>query len=270
MDIRRLVILLLNVAGCMLLTASGWMVFNVVNPLTPPVPDDVTVLDDNSAPARPWTPPPSILRSSFEPLPAPPVLPESKQSAPPQSLPPTVVPDNSARLSQLRLTSAMLAQLRAQPFPPASRQLPERIVMPTIAVDSPVQPVGWKVEQIDGHPYSEWLVADFAVGWHKTSALPGADGNTVMAGHNNINGEVFKNLINVKIGDEIFVFADNHVYRYAVEQKLLVKEAGASLEQRIQNAQWIRPSDDDRLTLVSCWPYTSNTHRVIVVAKPAS
>ena len=31
---------------------------------------------------------------------------------------------------------------------------------------------------------------------------------------------------------------------------------------------WIR--HDDRLTLVSCWPYTSNTHRVIVVAKPAS
>ena len=45
MDIRRLFILLLNVAGCMLLTASGWMVFNVVNPLTPPVPDDVTVLE---------------------------------------------------------------------------------------------------------------------------------------------------------------------------------------------------------------------------------
>ena len=265
MDIRRLVILLLNVSGCMLLTASGWMVFNVVNPLTPLVPDDVTVLDDNSAPARPWTPPPSILRSSFEPLPAPAVLPESKQAP----LPPAVVRDNAERLSQQKLSAALLAQLRAQPFPPAARQTPERVVMPTIAVDSPVQEVGWKMEQIDGRPYSEWLVADYAIGWHKTSALPGADGNTVMAGHNNINGEVFKNLIDVKLGDEIFVFADNHVYRYTVEQKLLVKEAGASLEQRIQNAQWIRPSDDDRLTLVSCWPHTSNTHRVIVVAKPA-
>jgi len=104
----------------------------------------------------------------------------------------------------------------------------------------------------------------------RTGPLPGADGNTVMAGHNHINGAVFKNLINVKIGDEIFVFADDKAYRYTVEQKYLVKEVGASLEQRMQNAQWIAPTDDDRLTLVSCWPYTSNTHRVIIIAKPAS
>ena len=261
MDIRRLFILLLNVAGCILLTASGWMVFNVVNPLTPPVPEDVTVLDDNSAPARPWAPPPSILRSSFEPLPAPPVLPESKRAAPPLSLPPTVVPDNAERLSQLRLTSVMLAQLRAW-WPewnalPADEQarIKARQGVPPVAV------AGVRVvdEQMSDVPADGTTMGEVVI-----------RGNTVMAGHNNINGEVFKNLINVKIGDEIFVFADNHVYRYAVEQKLLVKEAGASLEQRIQNAQWIGPTADDRLTLVSCWPYTSNTHRVIVVAKPAS
>ena len=63
---------------------------------------------------------------------------------------------------------------------------------------------------------------------------------------------------------------DQTAYRFVVKQKLLLTEAGAPLEQRLQNAQWIAPTSDVRLTLVSCWPYTSNTHRVIIVATPAT
>ena len=118
--------------------------------------------------------------------------------------------------------------------------------------------------------YSEWQVADYAVSFHKTSALPGAVGNTVMSGHNNMNGEVFKNLVNVKMGENIFLYADNRTYEYTVQQILLLKERDMPLDVRLQNAQWIAPTNDDRLTLISCWPYTSNTHRVIVVAKPVS
>lgn len=162
-----------------------------------------------------------------------------------------------------------LAESRAKAFPPPAHALPERIVLPSIKVDSPVKEVGWKVVEDNGQLYSEWEVADYAVGFHHHSALPGAIGNTVMAGHNNINGEVFRHLIDLKIGDEIFVFADQKIYRYTVAQKLLVKERGVSMQQRLQNAAWMAPTDDVRLTLISCWPYTSNTHRVIVVAKPA-
>ena len=28
------------------------------------------------------------------------------------------------------------------------------------------------------------------------------------------------------------------------------------------------PTTDERITLITCWPYTSNTHRLIIVAKP--
>jgi sortase A len=41
-----------------------------------------------------------------------------------------------------------------------------------------------------------------------------------------------------------------------------------SEEKRLENARWIGPFPDERLTLVTCWPYTNNTHRVIVIAKP--
>jgi sortase A len=53
-----------------------------------------------------------------------------------------------------------------------------------------------------------------------------------------------------------------------VDFKTIVKEKGESVEVRRKNAQWIAPTNDERLTLVTCWPYTNNTHRVIVVAKP--
>jgi LPXTG-site transpeptidase (sortase) family protein len=28
------------------------------------------------------------------------------------------------------------------------------------------------------------------------------------------------------------------------------------------------PSTDERLTLITCWPYETNTHRLIIVALP--
>ncbi len=40
------------------------------------------------------------------------------------------------------------------------------------------------------------------------------------------------------------------------------------LEVRLKNAQWMQPTPDERLTLISCWPYWTNTHRVIIVARP--
>ncbi len=55
-----------------------------------------------------------------------------------------------------------------------------------------------------------------------------------------------------------------------VEDRFLLRELGAPLEQRYQNARWIGPTTDERLTLVTCWPPMGNTYRVIVIAKPAS
>jgi sortase A len=156
--------------------------------------------------------------------------------------------------------------------PPADAP-PSRIVIPSIGVDSPVIEVGWSVIQnSDGTFTSVWDTADYAVGYHKTSAVPGVLGNCVLSGHNNIKGEVFKDLSEVKEGDMIYLYAEAngemHEYAYQVESAFIVQEVGASEEQRRQNAQWIAPTSDERVTLVSCWPHWNNTHRVIVVAKP--
>jgi sortase A len=156
-----------------------------------------------------------------------------------------------------------------QPPPPASSG-PTRLLVKSVGIDTPVTPIGWSVVEQNGREYSVWDVADYVAGWHETSAPPGQPGNTVLSGHHNIKGEVFRYLVDVQEGDEVDLYVGDAVYQYYVEQKLIVKEKGEPLEVRRQNAQWIASTNDVRVTLVTCWPYTNNTHRVIVVAKPRS
>jgi sortase A len=141
-------------------------------------------------------------------------------------------------------------------------------VIESIGIDSAVVPVGWQVIEQGGRRFSIWQVADNAVGWHKTSAKLGQPGNTVMAGHHNVKGEVFRDLVNVEVGDKVVVYVGDQPFKYQVELKTIVKEKGEPIEVRQRNAQWISHTDDERLTFITCWPYTNNTHRVIVVAKP--
>jgi len=153
--------------------------------------------------------------------------------------------------------------------PPASRP-PDRIIIPSIELDSAVDPIGWYVVEQDGQRYSVWQVADYAVSWHKTSAYPGHSGNVVLNGHHNIKGEVFRYLVDVEVGDRVILYVEGYPYYYEVEEKMILKEKGEPAEVRRENARWIAPTDDERLTMVTCWPYTNNTHRLVVVAKPTS
>jgi sortase A len=147
---------------------------------------------------------------------------------------------------------------------------PQRLVVPAIQLDTVVQPMGWSLKpDSDGTLVSRWDIVDYAAGWHINSALPGTKGNAVFSGHNNIGGAVFQNLAKLKPGDAIEVWVDDKqslVYR--VEEVTIVQETFASAEQRVHNAAMIAPTADERLTLVSCWPPDSNTHRVFVVARP--
>jgi len=163
------------------------------------------------------------------------------------------------------------AALEATPttavIPPANVP-PDKLVIPSIQLDATVVPMGWRVVKSGGKEVSEWVVPDNAAGWHKNSALPGHGGNTVLSGHHNIKGEVFRYLVDVKVGDKIDLYVGSTLYPYQVTETYVLKEKGQPLSVRRQNARFIQPTDDERVTLVSCWPYNNNTHRVIVVAKP--
>lgn len=179
-------------------------------------------------------------------------------------------------------TNGSTAQAQsAEPAPPMGgpqlarpvalpRALPDRLVLPAIHVDIPVVELGWSTTQKEDQVFSEWDVAEYAAGWHKNSAQLGEGGNVVMSGHNNILGSVFRELDQLKRGDAITVWAGSQSFQYKVDKVMIVPEKYATPAQRKDNASWIGPFADDRLTLVSCWPRDDNTHRIIVVAHAQS
>ncbi len=148
-------------------------------------------------------------------------------------------------------------------------EIPLRIVIPSIELNAPVIPAPVDFETIAGKEFLQWMVPDeYAIGWHTTSAMLGETGNTVLNGHHNAYGEVFVSLENVSEGDIIMVESDHTRYIYQITNKMILPEKYEQIEVRMNNAQWILPSVDERLTLISCWPYETNTHRLIVVARP--
>jgi sortase A len=148
--------------------------------------------------------------------------------------------------------------------------VPERIVIPAIDLDAPIRPVAFRLVEDGDQVFQQWLAPDtFEAGWLLSSAMLGLPGNTVLDGHHNIHGEVFGRLIDLDPGDIIFIYSGDTRFKYTLTNKMILPERGQPMDVRIYNAQWLLPSADERLTLVTCWPYESNSHRLIIVASPA-
>ena len=148
---------------------------------------------------------------------------------------------------------------------------PERLLIPVIHLDTPVEPVSSKKYRIQGVVYEQWIVPDkFAVGWSPDAGYPGRTGNVVLFGHHNVNGAVFANLYKLLAGDQISVVAGGKTYDYTVDEVVKVKERGVPFSEMVQNAKWIQQTNDQRLTLITCWPPYQSTYRLIVVARPTN
>jgi LPXTG-site transpeptidase (sortase) family protein len=150
--------------------------------------------------------------------------------------------------------------------PASSPARPTRLVIPDIGLDKAIVPVGLKEVETNGQTYLQWSTDDNLVGWHNLTVPLGQVGNTVLNGHSDIYAKVFQNLNQVEIGAEIMAFSGEQLYRYRVTAKLLVREKGASVEERLANAQLIMPTQDERLTLITC-AQPGATHRLIVIAQ---
>lgn len=149
-------------------------------------------------------------------------------------------------------------------------EVPVHLRIPSVGLDAPVQPATARKVWMAAQQYEQWTAPDeFAAGWHADSARLGEPGNTVLNGHHNVSGKVFERLVDVAVGERIVVVGDKGgEFTYLVVNKMILPEKGASPEERLENARWIMPSTDERLTLVTCWPADSNTHRLILVASP--
>ena len=144
---------------------------------------------------------------------------------------------------------------------------PQRIVIPSIGLDSAVEPVGYQIHSQNGTLYREWNTSQNLVGWHNLSAPVGQVGNTVLAGHSDVFTRIFRDLPQVERGNKILLYANGEARQYIVDEIREVKEFGASLAQRIENGRLINPTNDERLTLITC-NRPGATHRLVIIARP--
>jgi LPXTG-site transpeptidase (sortase) family protein len=168
-----------------------------------------------------------------------------------------------------RSSARLLAQAEANQSDRPVGLKPDRIVIPAINLDAPIVPIHYIHVIFNDQIYEQWIAPNyFSSGWQDTSALLGLPGNTVLNGHHNAYGMVFQHLIDLNIGDLITVYSGDQAYDYKIAAKMLLPERNQSIKVRLENARWIMPSTDERLTLITCWPADSNTHRVVIVAFP--
>lgn len=127
---------------------------------------------------------------------------------------------------------------------PASRQA-IRIQIPAIDVDAPVV-------QGDG-----WEQLKKGVGQHIGTPNPGENGNLVLSGHNDIFGEVFRDLDRLQPGDKVILFSNQRRYTYIIVGTRMVEPTAVEV---------MDPTPNATVTLISCHPYLIDTHRIVVSA----
>lgn len=252
-------------------------------PPLPPVPAQVVILPVSEPPTPTATAPPTrtappsrTLADTPTPSPAEPSPAEPSPTAMPtatQALAPSATATPAPTVAPAATEAA--PTLTATPIPPTASptpipgEPPTRIHIPALGLDAPVLPVGQHAITLDGELFSQWDVPPArAAGWHQTSAPLGAPGNTVLNGHHNVYGGVFRYLAALKPGDWIALDAADRRYHYVVVQTMTLAEEGQPLDVRAENARWILPTADERVTLVTCWPPYANTHRLVVIALP--
>jgi LPXTG-site transpeptidase (sortase) family protein len=176
---------------------------------------------------------------------------------------PTIIPATATAPATSTPTPTPTSTPTPQPQPPT------RVVIPAIHVNSAIREIGvvWDRDAVD--PQLTWPNLRSGVGHDRDSASPGEAGNIILLGHNNTAGEVFRNLRNLTTGDVVQVYTADQRFSYLVKWMGTVRARAASVQDQRFHAFYLGPKTEETLTLVSCWPYSTYTHRVYVVAVPA-
>ena len=132
------------------------------------------------------------------------------------------------------------------PLPTPGPEQANRIQIPAIGIDAPiVQGDGW--EQLKK-----------GVGQHIGSADPGENGNVVLSAHNDIFGEIFRDLDRLKPGDEIIIYTNQRAYTYVVSESQVVEPTRVDLMEN---------TSQPTLTLISCYPYLVDDQRIAITSR---
>jgi sortase A len=121
-----------------------------------------------------------------------------------------------------------------------------RLQIPALNVDAPVR-----------HG-TDWEQLKLGVGHSVGTANPGERGNLVLAAHNDVYGELFRYLDQLKPGDAVIAYAGQQRYRYVITESRIVKPTQVEV---------MLPTNEATLTLISCYPYLIDTERIVVLGQ---
>jgi sortase A len=157
------------------------------------------------------------------------------------------------------------AQPNQEEIPANLRALVQSLPVRSAPTSGPEQAVLLDVPALGklGIPVVEgdsWNELKQGVGHHIGSADPGRPGNVVLSGHNDIYGEVFRDLDKLAPGDEIRVATASQVFTYRVIGWRLVAPTDVAIMSATPRAT---------LTLISCYPYMIDNQRIVVFAELA-
>jgi LPXTG-site transpeptidase (sortase) family protein len=134
-----------------------------------------------------------------------------------------------------------------------------RLVIPKIAVNAPL------LFPATTDPDELLQELEHGVIHYPGTSIPGQEGNAFVTGHSSNYAwsqgnykSVFALLDQLEIGDEIIVYFEKHKYVYRVSDHRTVAASDTSV---------LEPSDDTRLTLMTCWPVGTIARRLIVTAQ---
>jgi sortase A len=179
---------------------------------------------------------------------------------------------------QLPAASALPTQTLT-PMPtttPTSTPSPTATPLPLPATRLSIPAIGLNTSVVESYPIQQmdgsfiWDPPNYAAGHYNSSGNPGGGRNIVFQGHNNMAGEVFRDLNKLEPGDEIILMTEAGEFHYQVQQKVIIPYVGHEAEANLQIGALSAPQSSEMVTLISCWPYYTFTNRIVVVAVPLS
>ena len=81
---------------------------------------------------------------------------------------------------------------------------------------------------------------------------------------------MFRLLDRLAPGDEVILLTDVGEFHYQVQQTVIIPYVGREAEANAQIQAMSAPQSSEMVTLITCWPYSTYTSRIIVVAVPVS
>ena len=141
---------------------------------------------------------------------------------------------------------AYAQSITPQPIPTPGPGQPTRLQIPALNVDAQIV------------PGDSWEQLKKGVGHHIGTANPGERGNLVLSAHNDVFGEIFRHLDQLKTGDEVLIYSGAQRYRYVVSGTRVVAPTQTEV---------MATTNEPSVTLISCYPYLVDNQRIVVSAQ---